>query len=165
MIFVSYVIANALVTQVQTGPITATAIVGAPVKEVWQAYTSSEGIRSWMVASGTVDLRLNGLMRTSYKKGSDLTGNDVIENKIISLDSERMITIQCTKTPENFPFKGALMKAWTVLYFEPIGKAKTKVTCRMLGFDESKESQQCRNFFEKGNQTELNELVKYFAKH
>ena len=157
--------AHLLIAQqiIDTSPIACSAVVPGSVKEVWNAYTSSEGIKSWMAASGTVDLRLGGLMRTSYRKGSDLKGDDVIENKIISLDPEHMITIQCVGTPATFPFKAALMKLWTVLYFEPVNAKEAKVTCRMLGFDESKDSQQCRSFFKTGNQSELNSLVKRFT--
>ena len=43
-----------------TQPLVHFATVNAPVKDVWNAYTTTKGIKSWMVAEGTVDLRFAG---------------------------------------------------------------------------------------------------------
>lgn len=147
-----------------TQPLVVYDTVNAPPKEVWKAYATTEGIKSWMVAEGTIDLRIGGLMRTSYTKGSDLKGPDVIENKIISFDPERMLAMQCVRTPNNFPFKKAILDVWTVLYFDAVGTDKTKVTCRTIGFDGTQESTNLRLFFMRGNKMEMDELVKHFAK-
>ncbi len=145
-------------------PLACSAVVNAPVKEVWKAYTTAKGITSWMVASGTIDLRVGGLIRTSYKPGSQLTGPDVIENRILAFDPNRMLSMQTVRTPAKFPFKTAIKNVWTVLYFEPEGARKTRILCRMLGWDGTTESTRMRSFFMKGNQQELDELVKYFGK-
>lgn len=145
-------------------PLVHMATVDAPIRDVWDACTTSEGIRSWMVAEGTVDLTVGGLIRTSYTKGSDLTGPDVIENKILCFDPEKMIAMQCVRTPAAFPFKDAIAKVWTILYFDKVGPNKTKVTCRMLGYDASINSMKMRDLFQRGNQQELDELVKHFSK-
>jgi uncharacterized protein YndB with AHSA1/START domain len=145
-------------------PLVHSAVVDAPVAEVWKAFTTKEGITGWMVPAGEIDLRVGGKMRTSYTKGSDLTGPDVIENTIISFDPQRMFSIKITKAPERFPFKKAMQHVWTVIYFEPVAQSKTRVTCRMLGFDDEEESVRMRLFFLEGNRQTLEELVKHFAK-
>ncbi|MCE9557346.1 MAG: SRPBCC domain-containing protein [Armatimonadetes bacterium] len=147
-----------------TLPLVHFATVDAPLKDVWNAYTTTEGIKSWMVAEGTIDLKIGGLMRTSYTPGSKLNGPDVIENKIICFDPERLVSLQTVRTPESFPFKKAIAGVWTNLYFEAVGPKQTKVTCRTLGFDGSQESTSLRLFFNRGNQQELDELVKHFSK-
>ncbi|MEI8282216.1 MAG: SRPBCC domain-containing protein [Armatimonadota bacterium] len=151
-------------TATATQPLVVSAIVDAPVKDIWKAYTTEAGIKSWMVAEGTIDLKVGGLMRTSYKKGSDLTGPDVIENKILSFDPEHMFAMQTVRTPQNFPYKKAIFDVWTVLYFESMGPKKTNVICRTLGFDGTQESTNLRLFFMRGNKIELDELVKHFKK-
>jgi len=145
-------------------PLVHSATVNAPVAAVWDAYTTTEGSKRWMVGSGTTETKVGVLMRTRETAKSKLEGADVIENRILAFDPRRMLTIQCVRTPEQFPFKKAIAKVWTVLYFEPVGEKKTKVVCRMLGWDGSAESTQMRRFFMKGNQQELDELVKYFDK-
>ena len=145
-------------------PLVHSAIVDASIAEVWKAWTTREGITSWMVQAGEIDLRVGGKMRTSYTKGSNLTGPDVIENTIISFDPMRMLSIKITHAPDRFPFKKAMQHVWTVLYFEPAQGDKTRVTCRMLGFEADEESVQMRLFFMHGNQETLDSLVKHFAK-
>ena len=151
-------------TQTLPTPLEHQAIVGAPVGDVWRAYTTTEGLKSWMVAEGSINLKIGGLMKTAYKRGTTLDGPDAIVNKILSLDPERMITIQCVHPPAKFPYKSATEKLWTVIYFEPVGESQTRVTCRMLGFDASAESEKVRGFFQTGNQQELDALVKHFEK-
>jgi uncharacterized protein YndB with AHSA1/START domain len=56
------------------------AVVAAPVSVVWKAFTTRDGIESWMVGAGDVDLRIGGLIRTSYQKGSDLDGEAAISS-------------------------------------------------------------------------------------
>ncbi|MBS1713268.1 MAG: SRPBCC domain-containing protein [Armatimonadetes bacterium] len=138
------------------------AIVPGPVKDVWRAFTTTEGIKSWMVAEGDVDLKIGGKIRTGYQPGTDLSGPDAIENTIIAFDPERMLAIRNTKSPETFPFKKAISQVWTVVYFDPIGAEKTRVTSKMIGFRREDESMKMRRFFMDGNKQTLNSLIKHF---
>ncbi len=143
-------------------PLVHSVVVDAPVKEVWKAYTTTSGITAWMVPKGEVALRVGGHIRTSYSKESNLTGPDVIENTILAFDPEKMLSIKCTRTPDQFPFKKAMESVWTVLYFKPVSERRTEVVCRMIGFDRTAESVQMKNFFREGNQQEFDMLTKYF---
>lgn len=147
-----------------TQSIEGSAVIPGALSDVWDAYTTTKGITSWMVPHGEIDLRVGGLMRTSYKKDSTLSGPDVIENTILCFDPERMVAMRTTKAPDSFPFKKALANVWTVLYFSAVAPKKTGIVCRMMGFDDTPESKKMRSFFQEGNQYELNELVKFFAK-
>ena len=143
-------------------PLVHSAIVDAHVREVWRAWTTTEGIKSWMVAEGDVDLKIGGKIRTAYKAGTDLAGPDAIENTIIAFDPGRMLSIRNTKAPEKFPFKKAISEVWTVIYLETEGATKTKVTVRMLGYKRDQESIQMRRFFMEGNKQTLDALVARF---
>jgi uncharacterized protein YndB with AHSA1/START domain len=145
-------------------PLVHSAIINGPVAEVWKAYTTKEEMKSWMVAEAEIDLKVGGKIRTSYTKGSNLTGPDVIENTIISFDPMRMLSIKITKAPERFPFKNAMQRVWTVLYFEAVDEKRTRVTCRMLGYDHEEESVKMRLFFQHGNQQTMDALANYFYK-
>ena len=48
------------------------------------------------------------------------------------------------------------------MYFEPAGAGKTRVTARMMGFEEDEQGQKMRAFFERGNKQEFDALVKFF---
>jgi hypothetical protein len=70
--------------------------------------------------------------------------------------------MRTVKPPKGFSFPNAILKTWTVVYFEPLGASRTKVTAHMLGFTEDEESQKMRAFFETGNRTTLDNLVKKY---
>ena len=138
------------------------AVVPAPINEVWQAFTTPQGIESWMAASGDIDLRIGGMLRTTYRRGADLNGDTAIHQTILSIDPERMLSYRVVKPPKGFPFADAIGNTWTVVYFDPIDDGHTRVTAKMFGYTNQPESQKMRAFFETGNKATLNALVKRF---
>jgi hypothetical protein len=62
-----------------------------------------------------------------------------------------------------FPFPEAIAETWTVVYLEPVGANRTKVSIRMLGYGDSAEMQEMPAFFERGNRITLDSLVKRFG--
>jgi len=143
-------------------PIVTEAVIAAPVAEVWKVWTTKEGIESWMVAKTEIDLRVGGIWRTSYNKSSNLDDEESIRHTILAFDPQKMFSMRTVKPPKNFPFPNAILKTWTVVYFEPIEGSRTKVTAHMLGFTDDEESQKMRAFFEAGNRTTLDSLVKKY---
>jgi len=139
------------------------AVVPAPINDVWQAFTTPQGIESWMAASGDIDLRIGGMLRTTYRRGADLNGDTAIHQTILSIDPERMLSYRVVKPPKGFPFEEAIGNTWTVVYFDRIDDGHTRVTAKMFGYTNQPESQKMRAFFETGNKATLNALVKHFA--
>jgi uncharacterized protein YndB with AHSA1/START domain len=137
-------------------------VVNAPVSEVWKMWTTKEGIESWMVAKTDIDFRIGGLWKTSYSKEANLDGDSAIHQTILAYDPGRMVSYRTIKTPKNFPFPNAIFKTWVVVYLEAAGDKRTKVTAQMLGFTDDEESQKMRTFFESGNKTTLDNLIKKF---
>ena len=138
-------------------------VVDAPADRVWAAFTTREGMESWMVANGDIDLRVGGLIRTSYRKGADLDGDTAIHHTILSFDPGRMLSYRTVKSPKDFPFAGVIGQTWTVIYLDAVDATRTKVTVKMLGYTNAAASQKMRAFFEVGNRATLDALVKRFA--
>ena len=134
------------------------AVVDAPVAEVWEAWTTDEGIRSWMVPHGTVDLRVGGEYRTAYKAGVDLDGREAIVNEIIAFDPERMLAMRNTQAPSGFPSADKFQSTWSVVYFEPLGATRTRLVCKGFGYGEGPEWDQLYQYFEQGNAFLFNKL-------
>ncbi|MEX2243644.1 MAG: SRPBCC domain-containing protein [Fimbriimonadaceae bacterium] len=145
-------------------PLVTTAVVNAPVKEVWRAWTNAAEIKKWMVSEAEFELKIGGKMKTAYAAGTDLNGPNSIENAVIAYDPERMLTIKVSRPPAAFPFKEAIAKCWTVIYFQPVGDDKTEVVVRMLGYDHTEDSQTMKGHFKAGNQYTLDKLVEHFSK-
>ena len=139
------------------------AIVDAPVDDVWAAFTTKAGQESWNVAHAEIDLQVGGKMLTHYDAKGAIGDPNTIENTILSFDAPRMISIRATKPPEKFPFKEALKKMWTVVYFERAGERQTKVTVVSQGFGDDEDSKTMRGHFDAGNAFTLKQLQKRFA--
>ena len=142
-------------------PLVQEAVVNAPVEAVWRAWTTKAGLEAWLVAKTEIDLKVGGAWRTSYSKDSNLNDDMAIHQTILSFDPGRMFSFRTTKTPQGFPFPG-ITNAWTVLYFESAGSGKTRVIARMMGFVDDEPSRNMRAFFERGNRSELDKLIRFF---
>ena len=145
-------------------PIVTEGIVNAPVDAVWNAFTTQQGLESWMVAKTEIDLKAGGSWRTSYSKESTLDDDAAIHHMILAYDPGRMFSFRTVKFPKGFPFPNAILKTWNVVYFEPVGDGQTKVTARMLGYTDEDESRRMRAFFEQGNRETMNNLIKRFER-
>lgn len=138
-------------------------VVNATPAQVWAAWTTSDGLRSWMAPVADIDLRVGGLMRANYTATGSLDDEGAIHNTVLSFEPERMLSIKVAKFPKNFPFPNAIRNMWTVIILSPLDGGRTLVHSASLGFAPDAESQQMRAFFERGNAITLEELQKKFA--
>lgn len=139
-------------------------LIDAPVEEVWKAFTTAEGLKSWMAPLAEIELRVGGKMLASYKADGKLGDENTIENTILSFEPQRMLSIKATKPPAGFPFPAAIKDMWSVIYFEPVGADRTRVTVVGMGYGDSEEHAKLREFFDKGNAHTIEQLRKKFAK-
>lgn len=147
----------------ETEPIVTEGKIEASIESVWQAWTTSEGLRAWLAPHAEIDFRLGGLMRTNYNAEGTLDDPQTIENTILSFEPERMLSIKVAKAPTAFPFPKAIYKMWTVIYFEKVGPNVTHIRVVGMGFDSSEESQRMRTFFEQGNRITVEQLQRHFS--
>ena len=143
-------------------PVVTEAVVNGPPETVWKAWTTKPGLEAWLVGKTEIDLTIGGAWRTNYRKDSNLSDDSTIHHTILAFDPNRMLAFKTTKTPANFPFP-EITQTWTVIYFEPTGAGGTRVVAHMNGFQETEQSLKMRAFFEKGNRSEMDKLVQFFA--
>ncbi len=140
------------------------AVIRAPVASVWNAWTTSSGLQSWLAPHADIDLRIDGLMRSNYDPKGALDDSGTIENRILAYEPEKMMSIRVSKAPEQFPFKSKIGEMWTVLYFEPTSDGYTALRVVGMGFGADEESQKMKEFFKQGNAFTLIQLQKRFEK-
>ena len=102
-----------------------------------------------MAASAEVDLRVGGALRTNYE--GTVGDPATITNTILALDPGRMLALRTTGFPDKFPHRAQLEPTWTVVYFDPVSEASTRVRVVHHGFSEKPEADEAFAFFEKGN--------------
>ena len=138
-------------------------LVNAPVDRVWAAFTTTEGLESWMAAHAAIELKIGGKMKTQYDPRGTIDDAKAIENTILSYEPMRMLSFRVTKAPDAFPFPNAIKNMWTVVYFEAQGEKATRVRGVSMGFGNDDESKKMREFFNRGNAITLDHLQKRFA--
>jgi uncharacterized protein YndB with AHSA1/START domain len=144
-------------------PVVSEAVINAPVQRVWAAFTTKDGIASWMAPHAEIDLRVGGKMLTNYNAAGSIGDPGTIENTILSFEPLRMLSIKATKPPESFPFRKSIESMWSVVYFEPLPGDRTRVRAVGMGYGTDEESQKLRAFFERGNALTLQSLQRKFG--
>jgi uncharacterized protein YndB with AHSA1/START domain len=139
------------------------AVIDAPVETVWKAYTTKEGLESWMVPKADIRLAVGGTFRTHFDPNGKIGDAETIESAILSFEPERMLSLRVAKAPASLPLKTAAEKTWSVVYFTPDGQ-KTRIREVTMGFGPDEESQQLRGFLDSGNRMLLDRLQKRFSK-
>ena len=139
------------------------AVVEAPAERVWEAFTTKAGMESWMAASGDIEPRVGGRMRTSHQKGADLDGDTAIHHTILRFEPARLLSYRTVKSPAGFAFASTIGQTSTDIQFEPVDGNRTRVTVTMRGYTGEPEMQKMRTFFEWGNKASMDALVKRFA--
>ena len=80
-------VALALVTLAGTAhaqqPLVTEGVVTAPLDSVWNAFTTTAGLESWMAAHASFELRIGGVMQTVYLPTAKLGDPSTIENTIL----------------------------------------------------------------------------------
>lgn len=153
----------ALGQDLQGQPLVHEGLVTAPADLVWSALTTRSGQESWMVAHSEIDLRVGGLMRTHYDPKGEIGDDQTIENRILSFDPGRMLSIQVSKAPVGFAFSDVIKAMWTVIYLTPEAGSQTRVRIVGLGFGDDPDSQKMRQYFDRGNAYTLRKLQERFA--
>ena len=145
-----------------TESIVAEGVIAAPVATVWNAWATSNGLKTWLAPHADIDLRIDGLMKANYDPNGSLGDPGTIENRVLAYEPERMLSIKVSKAPEKFPFKSKIGDMWTVLYFQPTADGKTTLRIVGMGFGTDEESQKMKEFFKQGNAFTLTQLQKRF---
>lgn len=132
--------------------------INAGIDDVWTAFSTNEGLRSWMAPLVEIDLIVGGLIKANYNPDGKIGDENTIENTILAYDPKRMLSLKATKFPKGFPFVEAAKESWSVFYFSEISPAQTKITIVGLGYTDDEQSQKMHSFFEAANKYSMDKL-------
>jgi uncharacterized protein YndB with AHSA1/START domain len=128
--------------------------VPAPVPEVWKAFSTSEGLSTWLFPNATVDLRPGGDWLVHFPGGS--TGGGTI----VSFVAEKEIVLAAL-APDKFPNVRAT-RTHAVFQFEARGSS-TVVRLTQTGWQRGDEWTRAYEYLAAGNAQLLATLHKRFV--
>jgi len=108
--------------------------VAASPDEIWRAFTTAEGWKSFAVAFAQVDMRVGGIIETSYNPKAQAGDTNNIKNEIVAYVPGRMMAIRCVQTPQDFKHKQEFFATSTVFEIVPGAKGTTRVLLTAVGY-------------------------------
>jgi uncharacterized protein YndB with AHSA1/START domain len=139
------------------------AVVNAPLAEVWKAFTTDDGFERWAVPVTHITLGNDGMMESSYNLGDKIGVTDDIKNRIVAYLPEKLLVLQNAHVPKGGPFDPVLIaNLRTIITFAPIDATHTRVTEAQVGYGEGNGYDDMYKHFLDGNAYELHALADSF---
>lgn len=138
------------------------AVIDAPVEEVWSAFTTSEGLRSFVAPVATIDFGVGGRWEASYDPRAEIGDPENIVNEVLAYLPGKMLAIRVVRTPPDFPHPDVIRRISTVMRMEPAGPGRTRVVISMVGWRDGPAWDQIYAGFERDNAIVLRRLQERF---
>jgi len=124
------------------------AIVNAPPAEAFAAWTTPEGMKGFLGVESSIDLRIGGPFELFFGRAAGApVGEQGSEGcRILSYIPNEMLCFSWNAPPKFAAERQR--RTWVVVTFAPEGAGKTKVRLRHLGFGESGDWPQVREYFD-----------------
>jgi uncharacterized protein YndB with AHSA1/START domain len=130
-------------------------VVPASVDALWQAFSTSDGLSTWLTPGAVVDLRKGGEWTAHFPGGK--TGGGTI----VSFVSKREM-VMSAMAPEWFPTVRA-ERTTAAFRFLPLGPGSTLVQLEQTGWKEGPEWEKAYDYLAKGNAQLLETLRRRFV--
>jgi len=128
-------------------------LLEAPIRKVWDAYTTEDGWRAWASPKVEMDMRTGGTIRTHYGAKAKVGDPGTNTLHVLSLVPERLLILQA-EVGERWP---AIMKEdaanlMNVIVFEDLGAQRTRILSYGVGYKDSEAYRELMDFFIPANE-------------
>lgn len=137
-------------------------IVPAPVEQVYAAFATAEGWRSWAVPHAWDVPGEDGLIETSYAPNATLGDPANIRQRFLAKVPNRLLVFRTVQFPPGFPDAAAYARTTGVAEFEPVSGG-TRVRLTGSGYPPGAEGDRLMGFFREGNRASLEQLRARFV--
>jgi uncharacterized protein YndB with AHSA1/START domain len=142
-----------------------TVVVDAGPGEVWRAFATADGFTAWAVPKARIDLRLGGLIESTYDPDAELGSDSTIANEILAYAPERMLAFRNVRAPAGVPFDAAVFQSvHTVVLIDPAPNGRTRVSVIQPGHGSDAAADAVYDFFAAGNRFTLEQLKAHLEK-
>jgi uncharacterized protein YndB with AHSA1/START domain len=122
-------------------------LLGAPVAEVWDAWTTEKGIASFFAPVGRVDLRVDGTYDVWFFPDAEPGGRGAEGMRILDVEPMRRFAFTWDAPPSNPKIRGK--RTLVVIDFSPEGSAATRLRFTHLGWGDGPEWDQAYDYFDR----------------
>jgi len=136
------------------------ATVAQPPERVWKAFATEEGARCWVAPAVKLDFRTGGSMQSNYDAKAGVGGPGTIRLGITNVIENELLTYKIKLTDsfsKQLQAEDGNLQEVVRLERQPDGG--TRVVAQMLGWGTGPEWDKTYDFFAKGNDWSLKQLV------
>lgn len=137
--------------------------VPAAAKDVFAAFTTSDGFASWAVPVAKIDFRVGGMIEASYDPRAKFGDANNIKNAIVAYIPDRLLIIRNVQAPAGFVDSALFQKTVTMIEFAPLDANSTRVTLTNAGYGPGAGFDTVYSHFEWGDAYTLHELRARFV--
>lgn len=137
-------------------------VVPAQVEQVYAAFATPEGWRSWAVPHAWTDPAAPDHIETSYAPHATLGDPANIRQHFLARVPNRLVVFRTVRTPPGFPHAETYQRTLGVAEFEPVAGG-TRVRLTGSGYPATEAGNALLAFFREGNRTSLEQLRARFV--
>jgi len=138
--------------------------VPAAVHDVYAAFTTTAGFSGWAVPVTQVELRVGGMMESSYDANAKIGDPNNIRNEIIAYVPERLLVIRNVQAPSALQYAELFQRTVTVIEFAALDDRHTRVTMTNAGYGAGEGFATVYRNFEWGDAYSLAQLRQRFER-
>lgn len=135
--------------------------IAAGVDQVWEAWTTREGIVSFFAPEAVVEPRAGGAFRIHFDPLAAPGSKGADDMRFLALQPKRMLSFDWN-APPHLPAARA-QRTFVVVRLEPLGERSTRVTLHHTGWGDGGEWDQAYAYFDKAWAGVLGQLQQRFA--
>lgn len=134
----------------------------APPAGVFRTVATPEGWKSWAAPVAFGEVKLNGVLETSYNPNAKPGDAGNIKQLFTELVPDKRISFRTIQTPEGFPHGEFYKQTTATMELTPEANG-TRLRFTHAGFGTGKEFDELHGFFVDGDRQTLEALQKVFA--
>jgi uncharacterized protein YndB with AHSA1/START domain len=137
------------------------AVVDAPIEEVWKAWTTTEGVKSFFAPDAKVEARSGGPFEIYINPYAEPGMKGADDMRFMAVQEPTMITFTWNAPPSNPEIRR--QRTMVIVRLEPAGEKRTKVTLRHVGWGDGGRWDEAYNYFDRTWGNVLANLQKRFT--
>jgi uncharacterized protein YndB with AHSA1/START domain len=107
----------------------------APVEQVWDLLSTSNGLRSWMAPVVEIELRNGGRWEASYDPTQEIGEPGNIINEVVAFIPGRLLVLRVDRAPRDYPLELELVRETRAIFeLESLDDQRTRLTVSGVGY-------------------------------
>lgn len=136
--------------------------LAAPPSEVFRTISTPEGWKTWAVPTAFGEVKVNGVLETSYNKDAKPGDATNIKQQFIELVPNKRVAFRTIQTPAGFPHPELYKQTTATMDLTPEANG-TRLRFTHAGFGTGAAFDELHGFFVQGDRQTLEELEKLFG--